>query len=941
MKSQVEEQTPCIFISYSHKDRAWQERIITHLKALENTRQCRLWDDTRIQPGDEWNPEIQRALEGAHIIILLLSPHFLASRFIMENEVPIAFQRRQKGGVVLLPVLLRQCAWKNIERIASLQVWPGGGSPLSNCSETEVDNKLVELMDHIKNHCLNRAPHRLKAQKPFVPLLPSQITTSRLPVSSEFLFGREAQLEQLNLAWQEPVPHIVILTAWGGVGKTALVNRWLDRMEADHYRGAEKVYAWSFYSQGTEEGKQASADLFIRETLDWFGDPAPDDGSAVEKGRRLARLVSGQKTLLILDGIEPLQFPPGSGDEMAGKFKDPGMRVFLRELASAGDFGGLCVVTSRLGLTDLDDKKGEGQVLEVPLSSLSQEAGLELLKKRGVVGGEGQLREAVSEYEGHALALDLLGRFVKKAYKGDIRRRDTIPLLTKTRGKENHAWRVMAAYEAWLGDSVERDILYLLGLFDRPVSMGVLDFLGGGEAIPGVTENVKQLGEADWGISVSNLAEAGLVADVEPGQPEILDCHPLVREYFGERLQDQNPEGWQEAHRRLFNYYEDLPEKLFPDTLEEMEPLFAAVAHGCRAGLYQEALDDVLWKRLRRGEKGYIFNQLGAFGSYISVLANFFESPWSQLASVFSEEDQAIILSWSAFGLRAVGRLREAIQPMKVGMKMSEKQKDCEGTMADASNLSGLLLTLGEVSSAVTVARQTVTLADGSGDWAQKVTGYTTLADALLQSGHMEEAERWFCEAETLQKKGQPEYPYLYSSRGYKYCDLLLAGGTVRMIQQVKERAEKGLEIVNQLDLSLLCIALDHLTLGRAWMASAAPGDNSHFLRALAFLDTAVEKLQESGNQDELPLGLIYRAHCYRLMCRFESAAADLAEAHEIAQLGDMKLFLVDYHLESARLNLAQTNREEAVKHRDIASALIEQTGYNRRLKELNLDLPD
>jgi len=56
--------------------------------------------------------------------------------------------------------------------------------------------------------------------------------------------------------------------AWGGVGKTSLVNRWLNHMENDNYRGAKRVYAWSFYSQGAEEGKQASADEFLQETLE-------------------------------------------------------------------------------------------------------------------------------------------------------------------------------------------------------------------------------------------------------------------------------------------------------------------------------------------------------------------------------------------------------------------------------------------------------------------------------------------------------------------------------------------------------------------------------------------------------------------------------------------------------------------------------------------------
>ena len=79
------------------------------------------------------------------------------------------------------------------------------------------------------------------------------------------------------------------------MGKSTLVNKWLERMEADNYRGARRVYAWSFYSQGTGE-RVTSADLFIAEALEWFGDPDPTEGSPWSKGERLAELVRKEKT---------------------------------------------------------------------------------------------------------------------------------------------------------------------------------------------------------------------------------------------------------------------------------------------------------------------------------------------------------------------------------------------------------------------------------------------------------------------------------------------------------------------------------------------------------------------------------------------------------------------------------------------------------------------
>jgi hypothetical protein len=134
---------------------------------------------------------------------------------------------------------------------------------------------------------------------------PEKVDIRRLPMTGAELFGRQRELELRDEVWQSDGTHIVSLVAWGGVGKSTLVNKWLERMAADGYRGARRVYAWSFYSQGTGE-RVASADLFISEALTWFGDPDPTAGSPWDKGQRLAlaKLVAAGCNLLLLD--EPI-----------------------------------------------------------------------------------------------------------------------------------------------------------------------------------------------------------------------------------------------------------------------------------------------------------------------------------------------------------------------------------------------------------------------------------------------------------------------------------------------------------------------------------------------------------------------------------------------------------------------------------------------------------
>ncbi|MCP5103812.1 MAG: hypothetical protein GY950_10560, partial [bacterium] len=431
--------------------------------------------------------------------------------------------------------------------------------------------------------------------------------------------------------------------------------------------------------------------------------------------------------------------------------------------------------------------------------------------------------------------------------------------------------------------------------------------------------------------ALAHLRQLYLLSTEEEGREEVLDCHPLVREHFGEKLRKNNPRSWQEAHARLYNYYKNLPEKE-PNTLKKMEPLFTAVTHGCLAGKHQDALMEVFWSRIRRGKDAYSWKKLGAFGFDLAALSGFFDNPWSQLAPGLTEDAQGFVLNETAFDLRALGRLREAAQPMEAGLEAAINQKNWKQAAIRASNLSELYLTLGEVKRSVEAARKSVELADKSEDAFQQYSKRTTLADALHQAGEVTEAGKWFREAEAMQKKDQPQYPYLYSQRCYRFCDLLLGQG---QYEEVQKRAENGLKVAKESNLSLLTHALDTLTLGRArWLQTLDRGKRD-FQPALDHLHRAVDGLRESGNQDDLPRGLLAHAAVYRTAKEFETARHDLEEAREIAERGAMKLHMADYHLESARLYHHMGKKQEALPHIETADKLIRETGYRRRDEEI------
>ena len=80
-----------------------------------------------------------------------------------------------------------------------------------------------------------------------------------------------------------------------------------------------------------------------------------------------------------------------------------------------------------------------------------------------------------------------------------------------------------------------------------------------------------------------------------------LDAHPLLREYFARQLRQQQPEAWRAAHRRLYEHLCATTKEGDQPTLEDLQPLYQAVAHGCQAGLQQEACDEVYRARIQRG----------------------------------------------------------------------------------------------------------------------------------------------------------------------------------------------------------------------------------------------------------------------------------------------------------------------------------------------------
>jgi hypothetical protein len=871
-----------------------------------------------------------------------------------------------------------------------------------------------------------------------VEILPSlgavegvEIEPSRLPHHADTLIGRDAALDRLDSAWANEDTRVLVVHAWGGVGKTSLVASWRAEMALKRWRGARRVFDWSFYHLGTRpegdaEYQGASSDRFFADALVFFGDPDPLAGSPWDKGARLAKLVAQERSLLILDGLEPLQYPPGHQGGLAGQLKDPALAALLKGLAERLHTG-LCVVTSRQSVTDLEPsykKTAEDWALE----RLDDAAGAALLNHLGVDGSEPERQEVSQAVGGHALTLRLLGAWLKKAHHGDISKWKAVK-FEKADGQTQggHAFKVMAAYETWLasaGATGRRQlaVLRLLGLFDRPADPGCLRALRAAPAIPGLTDSLVDLADEDWEAAVSDLEKLQLLARVPfvfqtlrgydkkiadmamearqggghfflpkpiPHPPatvprgDALEVHPLVRDYFARQVRKSQssvrnmalrrlyeylrgriarpvrksqPSAWSKAHRRL---YEHLCNRVpyWPEGLAGLEPLYQAVAHGCQAGSYQEVLESVYRSRINRGtgRNGYYStNMLGAFGAELGAVASLFAEPWRRPEPSLARLDGAWLLGQAAWGLRALGRLNEAIEPMRVARDIYLAEHQLARASGCAGNLSEFEQTLGNLEGAMADANQSVEYADLSGITVRLATSRATLADALHQAGLRggdRGAESLFAEAERVLAGSQN--PRLYALQGFWFNDLLLSPAErtamsrtldvppddadtpclelAAILADVRDRAEMALDWARPQG-RILLIALDHLTLGRVALYGSllSPGAEAGAARATArqHIAAALEGLRAAGSLDHLPRGLLTRAWLRYLDGDEAGAEADLKDASDIAERGPMPLYQADILFYRARLFRDRTALAKA-------RALIDRHGYHRRDAEL------
>jgi tetratricopeptide (TPR) repeat protein len=235
---------PTIFVSYSHKDKSWKDRLLEHLGGLEEEGLLKIWCDQELEPGDDWFEEIREAMDAARVAVFLVSAHSLSSKFIRHQEIPQLLDRRGNEGMTFFPVIVKSCVWDEFPWLSQYQVRPFEGRPLAGFEGDKRDAELAKIAKEIlsilreeeppddREPSIDEEPPDLPDDPPDVEKLTAFAPLHQLPTPPADFTGRAEDLKFLRSGLaQGGTGAIFGLRGMGGIGKTTLALKLAEELK--------------------------------------------------------------------------------------------------------------------------------------------------------------------------------------------------------------------------------------------------------------------------------------------------------------------------------------------------------------------------------------------------------------------------------------------------------------------------------------------------------------------------------------------------------------------------------------------------------------------------------------------------------------------------------------------------------------------------------------
>lgn len=726
--------------------------------------------------------------------------------------------------------------------------------------------------------------------------------------------GRDHLFQNLSDDLINSAKKVISLVGFGGEGKSSLARRWLAKVNVDG------VFWWSFY-------KRSDVEEFFEVAFRYVS--GEKHKAKENRAEKLAAYLYARNYLFVLDGLEVVQ---RNNFDHYGDITNSELQRFLEYFLSPAH-SSHCLITTRIPLRF-------GHYLsfaQYDVEQLSTDEGITLLQKLGVDDDQQKLRIVVKQWEGHALALTLIGTYLRICYKGRVGELDIhiedIPKHTADQRRTEQVSQILGRYDKRLLDEPTQIFLLIFSAFRLSVPLVAISSVFRASKIPGLDLSPNTLDDFAFTSLIKQLKAYRIIR--EDQNEKDYTIHPLMRDHYVKRLNEEHIEQVSAVHGLIKNYYlSQLPHVFDAITITNLIPLIEAIYHTCQARMYDDGFDiynkQLIVKestitnksdRLERPFYDILINWLGAHDTAYELLLNFFPKRDNSNEPQVQEVNRPTILKDIARCHMYQSRLKES-EPFYL--------RAIDGYMVLASwgqvsnvyrDLSMLHVYSGELDDALNTAEIALSFVVRP-DIAQKVEvgifqENPTDAVACLAligfievlRGEIEQASLSFAEAKRIHRK-EKKGKILPIRSGLLYVTFLYQVGHFKKALSLTRRYLKQCYRHNANAEKNHC----HRLIGDI---SAATGN---YQRANRHYALAVQFAREFGRSDLLIEALVMRGRWAARQGNIDLAQADLDEALNHAKNGyglyelNIKVGLALLHHISGRHEAATQEIETAVE---------------------------
>jgi tetratricopeptide (TPR) repeat protein len=748
-----------VFISYSHKDEDLREELDVHLALLKRQGKIWAWHDRAIEAGTEWDSEIKHQLETADVILLLISPRFIASDYCYDLEMQRAIQRHDEGTARVIPILLKPCDWQG-SPFSKLAILPKDAKPITTW--TNQDEAFLNVTQGIR-----RAVESLQAKKhpgatltnsaPAIAPLPPPPSPTPLPLSTynpATFTGRDHAIAHLTQTLHSGC-RLLIIHGMTGIGKTTLAEslaaRAYDRTPLPSPSPSPSPSPPPPYIQVVLDRTLPSptftqgAIAILHAMGDDTAQQLPDDQILPY----LLKVLTEKPCWLQLDSLEFLLRQDENGDY---HFTDPTWTDFFCQFLSSPTHPTFPIspilLTSQALPVDLVEgcDRLSNRWHDYPLRGIEEIHWLDLFRNYGVKiqnsTEENYLCQIARYFDGHPLILKMIAGDIRKSvFGGSVTKYWQNYYSQQTRPKLHQSQEQRARH--WVNQTLQTlpplalQMLQHCSVFRRPVPESFyLQILDTPTSPPSLTPPSSPTNLTP---TLNILKSRYLVEEKDIQNGEIvLQMHNLIRDAAYSQLTADHPT-WEAAERKAADLwltaYQPAPDA---ENLETVRGYLEAFDHYCEVEDW-EAVKNIAWTRLGTPTQEYLCWQLGTWGYFREKVL--FHSKQLDLAQKMKDTQE---ISWALSNLGnaydSLGNYERAIDYHQQSLVIKREISDRRGEGNSLGNLGNAFYSLSNYEQAINYYQQHLAIAREIGDRLGEGNALGNLGSAYHSLGNYEQA---------------------------------------------------------------------------------------------------------------------------------------------------------------------------------------------------------